>query len=163
MTLRAEAATPAAFRPFGRLLTLGPGGEGVVPTDGPGWSDAYTAAPLLGQGGSLGMTRTGGGGWQMRQMERHPNTDEALFCGADPILLAVAPGGPAAAPRAGEVRAFVLVPGQVAVLLPGTWHDACRGLDRPTAYYWMATVGTGTEWVDLVPGPLQILPPEERP
>jgi len=157
--LRIESINAAAFAPFGKVLAVGPAGgpdENIVRTDGPGWSDAYTYDPLLAINASLGMTRAGGTPFEVRQMERHPNTEEALFCAEGPIVLVVAAAGPEARPHASALRAFSIPPGIVAVMKPGTWHDACRGLYGPTSYYWMATVRTGTEWQDVIGGPVSV-------
>lgn len=157
MNLTACALTPEAFAPFGRVLNLMAGGDdGLVRTDGPGWQDCYTKTPLIGTNGSLGLTRSGGTPFDLRQMERHTNTEEALFCLDAPIVLAVAPAGDRQQPESADVRAFIIPKGVAVVLDAGTWHDACRGLDRPVAYYWMATVGTGTEWRDVAGGPLTV-------
>jgi len=90
-------------------------------------------------------------------MERHPRTEEALFCAGAPIILAVAPAGDGAAPEAGTLQAFVILPGQVAVMNRGVWHDACRGFDGPAAYHWMAICGLGPDpWVEVSGGPVRV-------
>lgn len=158
--IRVEPISAAAFAPFGRVLAMAEPGlpdANIVRTDGPGWSDAYTRDPLLATNASLGMTRSGGTPFEVRQMERHPNTEEALFCAEAPIVLVVAAAGPEANPDASALRAFSIPPGTVAVMKPGTWHDACRGLHGPATYYWMATVRTGTEWRDVDGGPVPVV------
>lgn len=159
MILRALPLTAEAFAPFGRVFDLtGAPGEGVRPMSGEGWTDSYTLAPLIDGPGHLGMTRGPAAPWDCRLMERHPRTEEALFCAGAPIVLAVAPGGAAPAPLAGTLRAFVIRPGQVAVMERGVWHDACRGLDGPTPYHWMATCGLGPDpWVEVAGGPVRVL------
>ena len=160
MTIRVEPIAPDAFAPFGRVFEIGASDnldDAIVRTDGPGWADAYTHDPLLATNASLGMTRAGGTPFEVRQMERHPNTQEAIFCADAPIVLVVAEAGSAAHPDASDLRAFSIEPGTVAVMRPGTWHDACRGLHGPTAYYWMATVRTGTEWRDVSGGPVPVV------
>ena len=59
-------------------------------------------------------------------------------------VLAVAAPTDAARPKAVDIRAFIIEPGTVVVMHKGTWHDACRGIDAPTHYYWMATCGFGS-------------------
>lgn len=156
-----EPISDDAFAPFGCVVRLGesdgPQGTNVVHTEGPGWSDAYTHDPLLGTNASLGMTRSGGTPFEVFQMERHPNTQEALFCAEGPIVLVVAAAGPQARPDRRDLRAFSIPPGTVAVMKPGIWHDACRGLHGPTSYYWMATVRTGTEWREVIGGPVSVV------
>ncbi len=164
MTISVEPITTQAFAPFGRVFEMGQSGgpdaspdATIVRTDGPGWKDAYTHDPLVATNASLGMTSSGGTPFEVRQMERHPNTQEALFCAQAAIVLVVAAAGAAARPDASAMRAFSIPPGTVAVLNPGVWHDACRGLHGPTTYYWMATVRTGTEWQDVVGGPVAVV------
>ena len=61
------------------------------------------------------------------------------------------------APHSDTVEAFVIRPGQVAVMNRGVWHDACRGLAGPTAYYWMAICGLGLDpWIDIEGGPVEV-------
>lgn len=158
--IRVEPINATAFAPFGRVFAMAESSlpdVSIVRTNGPGWSDAYTTDPLLATNASLGMTRSGGTPFEVRQMERHPNTEEALFCAEAPIVLVVAAAGPEASPDASALRAFSIPPGTVAVMKPGTWHDACRGLCGPTTYYWMATVRTGTEWQDVRDGPVPVV------
>lgn len=162
MTILVEPIDAETFVPFGRVFVMGAAGlpdGGIMRTDGPGWADAYTHDPLLATNASLGMTRAGGTPFEVRQMERHPNTQEAIFCAEAPIVLVVAQAGPEPRPEMTKLRAFAIQPGTVAVMHPGTWHDACRGLEGPASYYWMATVRTGTEWQDVDGGPVQVTVP----
>ena len=46
-------------------------------------------------------------------------------------------------PQAEDVRAVILRAGDVVVLNRGIWHDACRGLGRPSAYYYLASCDQG--------------------
>jgi ureidoglycolate lyase len=164
MEIRAEALQETAFAPYGRIYRLAQGSgdaqqeTDVIRTEGPGWSDAYTAAPLLSTNGSLGLTRGGPSPFSTHRMERHLHTEEALFCTADPIVLAVAAPCAADQPPAASVRAFVIEPGTAVVLHKGTWHDACRGVEKPAYYYWMATTGTGASspWMDVKDGPVRV-------
>ena len=158
MILEAQPLTGKAFEPFGRVLDLRVGvGDAVAAVSGDGWSDCYTLRPLITGQGHLGMTRGPAAPWVCRQMERHPRTEEALFCAAEAIVLAVAPPSDSVAPEAGSVRAFVLQPGQVAVMAQGVWHDACRGLLGPTYYHWMAICGLGPDpWVAVKGGPVRV-------
>lgn len=162
MRIPARDVNAADFAPFGRVHHMaGHGAEadrdgGLVLTQGPGWQDAYTKAPLISTNGSLGMTFGGGSPFVTHQMERHLHTEEALFTAGAAVVLAVAEAGDATFPRAEDVRAFVINPGTAVVLHPGTWHDACRGVDGPTNYYWMASCGGdgGPTWTDVAGGPV---------
>lgn len=136
MTLIARPITVEGFAPFGRVHDLtGVASPDVKAMAGDDWTDSFTLRPLITGMGHLGMTQGPAAPWTCRQMERHPLTEEALFCAAAPIVLAVAPASDAPAPEAARLAAFILRPGMVAVLNRGVWHDACRGLDGPTACY----------------------------
>lgn len=154
----ARALSAAAFAPYGRVFDLAaPDSDGIKHMSGDGWTDGFTLSPLIDGRGHLGMTQGPAAPWLARQMERHPKTEEALFCAGAPIVLAVAPGGEAEAPLAGTIEAFVIQPGQVAVMNRGVWHDACRGLNGPTPYYWMAICGLGPDpWVEIAGGPVEV-------
>lgn len=158
MILQAQPLTATAFAPFGRVFDLrGAAGDAVAAISGEGWTDCYTLRPLINGQGHLGMTHGPAAPWDCCQMERHFRTEEALFCAGEPIVLAVAPPGDPAAPQAATVQAFVLQPGQVAVMAPGVWHDACRGLRGPTFYHWMAVCGFGPDpWVPVDGGPVRV-------
>ena len=85
----------------------------------------------------------------------------STVCAAEPIILAVAPASSAAAPHRDEIEAFVIAPGQAVVMHRNVWHDACRGVTRPAAYYWMAICGLGeSPWVPLEGGPRRVEAPE---
>lgn len=154
----------ADFSAYGRVYAMTGSGNagdpvtGIIRSEGPGWTDAYTAAPLLGSNGSLGLTKGGPAPFTTTQMERHLLTEEALFCAADPIVLAVAASTDGAQPRAEDIRAFVITPGTVVVLNKGTWHDACRGIGKDAYYYWMATcgLGDGSPWVEVAGGSVRV-------
>lgn len=163
MTMRISASSvrDADFSAFGTVYSMATpthsGSEAkLVRSQGLGWTDAYTAAPLISSNGSLGFTLGEGGPFSTVKMERHLDTQEALFCAARPIVLAVAAPTDEARPKAENIRAFIIEPGTVVVMHKGTWHDACRGIDEPTHYYWMATCGGGSIWVDVEGGPVHV-------
>lgn len=158
------AITPDAlsFAPFGRVLTLdGRGRPDLVVTEGLGWTDAYTRGVLTRENPSLGMTFAPGMPFTSTAMERHANVEEALLPAASAIVLAVADTTDGDAPRAEDVRAFVIPPCTVVVLNPGVWHDACRGVDEPTSYYWLSScVDAGSSpWTPIAGGPVDVRVP----
>jgi ureidoglycolate lyase len=165
MRVEATSVLEADFSLFGTVYSLSAPHPGVdtepmlVRSEGPGWTDAFTRAPLVGANGSLGLTRAEAAPFDTFRMERHPDTEEAIFCAANPIILAAAPSTRAPYPSARDVRAFIIEPGVVVVLHKGTWHDACRGLGEPAHYYWMARTGGGSVWVDLRGGPVHVEEP----
>lgn len=151
----ARPVTAENFSRYGKVYDLtGDIDPQVIWTAGDGWRDGFTRTPLIEGSGHLGITRGGGAPWHCTAMERHPHTEEALFCGAQPIVLAVAPASDADAPHHDEIEAFVIAPGQAVVMHRGVWHDACRGVSGPTPYYWMAICGLGeSPWVPVAGGP----------
>jgi ureidoglycolate lyase len=165
MDVQAMNLLDADFSPFGRVYQMTQDDPSAAPTtslirsSGPGWSDAYTSAPLLSTNGSLGFTRGSASPFVTSRMERHLLSEEALFCAADPIVLAVAAPTIGDRPSAASIQAFVITPGTVVVLNKGTWHDACHGIDKEAYYYWMATCGTGgtSPWVEVDGGPVRVV------
>jgi ureidoglycolate lyase len=154
----AQPVTPENFAPYGRVYDLmGDADAAVIWTAGDGWNDGFTRTPLIAGSGHLGITRGGGAPWSCVAMERHPGTEEAIFCAAEPVILAVAPASEASAPHRDDIKAFVIAPGQAVVMHRNVWHDACRGLSGPAPYYWMAVCGLGeSPWVPVEGGPRQI-------
>lgn len=162
----ARPVTPENFARFGAVYDLTNDTDPkAIWTAGDGWSDGFTQTPLIGGSGHLGMTRGGGAPWPCAAMERHPGTEEAIFCAAEPIILAVAPASDADAANRDDIEAFVVAPGQAVVMRRGVWHDACRGVSGPAPYYWMAVCGLGASpWIPVTGGPrlVQASPNEEK-
>ncbi|MGD9481549.1 ureidoglycolate lyase [Shinella sp. G-2] len=156
--VRARPVTAENFARYGRVYDLADDADpNAIWTQGDGWADGFTRTPLIDGSGHLGMTRGGSAPWPCTAMERHPQTEEALFCAGEPIVLAVAAASKADAPHRDEIEAFVIAPGQVVVMHRNVWHDACRGATRPTPYYWMAICGLGeSPWIPVAGGPRQV-------
>lgn len=156
--VRARPVTAENFARYGRVYDLADDADpNVIWTQGDGWADGFTGLPLIDGSGHLGMTRGGSAPWPCTAMERHPETEEALFCAGEPIVLAVAAASEADAPHRDDIEAFVIAPGQVVVMHRNVWHDACRGATRPTPYYWMAICGLGeSPWIPVAGGPRQV-------
>lgn len=105
----------------------------------------------------LGLTRSRGGSYYCTSMERHFSTRELLFCGADPMVLVLSAGDPNTNPRAADLVAVLLKPGDAVLLHPAVWHDACRGVHGGITYYFMAHNDGSpdeTRWFDLSPAPV---------
>lgn len=151
-----EVLSSESFSPFGDFLRFSPRPT-VRATEGYAWISSITPA-LSDMDGppSLGWSVAASLPAPSIKMERHQHTSEALFCAADPVCLFVADTG-GDRPSADDVRAFILEPGSVVVLRRGVWHDACRGLNRPTPYYWIANADPQITdpWVDIEGGPLR--------
>ena len=155
----ARPVTPENFSRFGTVYDLSDDADPkAIWTAGDGWRDGFTRTPLIEGSGHLGITRGGGAPWSCTVMEQHPGSEEALFCAAFPIVLAVAPASAGEAPHRNDIEAFVIAPGQAVVMHRGVWHDACRGISGPTPYYWMAICGLGeSPWVPVAGGPRLVL------
>lgn len=105
----------------------------------------------------LGITRSRGGSYRTTCMERHFSTRELLFCGADPMVLVLSAGDPEVNPKAEDLAAVLLMPGDAVLLEPAVWHDACRGVCGNIEYFFMAHNDGSlreTQWVDILPGPV---------
>lgn len=155
----AELVDAASFAPFGRVVPLADGGAaGLVSTLGTGWADVHTPDALIAENPSLGMTSAGSAPFRSTVMERHANVEEALLPMASALVLAVAAATDGDAPCAGDVRAFVIPVGSAVVLDRGVWHDACRGADGETAYYWLASCADAgsSPWTVIADGPVDV-------
>lgn len=167
---RVVMATPVDERsvsPFGRYFTLehqsGSGGRTTVTA---GWFNVSSPVPVLDSPATVGRTRAGTVPFTCSVMERHRGTAEAIVCMQGAIVLAVAPPGPADAPAASDVVALALSEGDVVVMDPGVWHDACRGVSTAADYLWLATSGVSPHdgrWVPVDGGPVTIdaIPPRD--
>jgi ureidoglycolate lyase len=158
MKITAVPAADLDFSQYGEILSLGDQGPRTLESHGDGWRDVRTERPLLRAPAQLGMTVGSAAPFTTRTMECHPYTEEAIMPMAAPIILPVAAPTASGSPSAGQIVAVVLEAGQVAVLKPGTWHDACHGLGGPARYYWMATSIAGAEsmWVEVAGGPVEV-------
>jgi len=143
--------------PYGRAVDLTSDGPDVIATSGPDFTDRYTRDILIDVPGHLGRTVGPGLPADVRRMERHRHTSEAVFCADGPVILPVAAPS-AGQPRTGDVRALLIAPGGCIVLDPGVWHAPCIGVDGPAAYYWLAAVDEmqATDWAELDDGPVRI-------
>lgn len=109
----------------------------------------------------LGITRIGeSGNFRCRKMERHISTEELLFPGDKPLIMAVANSDPEGLPREEDIVVVKFRPGDLVILNKGIWHDACRAEEGETYYYFMANNDGNpreTEWVPVHPAPVQVL------
>lgn len=159
MTARAvpiEELHSADLAGFGHVVHLGRDAVDTVSSIGAGFTDRYTAEPLIEAPGHLGLTSVAALPAHVLRMERHLYTSEALFCAGEAVVVPVAPIG--SAPRTSELRALLIRPGQALVLAPGVWHAPCLGLNGPASYYWHAAVDDSVEtvWTELDEGPVRI-------
>lgn len=141
MTIKAIPIGEFDFTPYGTYYNLKEDAERVSHTKTDAYEDHMTKAPLIDTLGHLGYTIGGAAPCEVRSMEKHAHTEEAIFCMAEPVILCVALPHGGEPPRAEDVCAVLLSPGEAAVMAREVWHDACRGLGKPAGYYYLAKAG----------------------
>lgn len=150
--------TEASFKSFGRYIQLTEQ-TGFMSHSGSVFYETKT--PLTTRPLKLGITYSTNGAFICSKMERHLSTEEILFCGNRPMLLAVSSTDPHKQPDISHIHLFLMEPFEAVVLNPGIWHDACHAADYDrqngcTSYYFMAhNDGTAEEttWHDVLPTP----------
>lgn len=151
MKIVAKRINATDFAPFGSYYNMYDAKEGVSHTSGDSFQDHMTCKPLVDTNVHLGLTVGSKAPCQVVSMEKHSHTQEAILCMADPIIFCVAVSTGNEAPRAQEIHAFLMQPGDVAVIEREVWHDACHGLGHDAAYYWLAMAGkTPAIWEKVV-------------
>jgi len=141
MKIIAKRITEADFAPFGVYYNMYETEEGISHTSGDSFQDHMTRKPIVDTSAHLGLTVGGKAPCKVISMEKHSHTQEAILCMAEPIIFCVAPSNGNADPKAEDIRAFLMQPGDVAIIEREVWHDACHGLGHNTAYYWLALAG----------------------
>jgi len=136
----AEPLTPAAFALFGRAV--------VGATETPNyqeetWSSLFPIGKTHIPHGEIGwvLTKKPQNGYLVTGMEREPEV-EIIWTVHKPIIHVVAPPGDLCdhteQPQIEDVRAFIILPGQVIIMHPGTWHAASfPTTDEATLYYFI--------------------------
>lgn len=159
MKLRPVEIAEIDFSPYGRVFDMRNGGEGLIQSNGDGWSDCFTAGPLIDGPASLGNTFGSGAPFVAAEMEIHGHSREAQMCMDEPIVFLVAAALPGRPPQAGDAVAVILRPGYVAVLNKNVWHSASHGLTRPASYYWICRVcdDEPSQWAEIDGGPVTVL------
>lgn len=121
------------------------------------YEDHMTKCPLIDTMGHLGLTLGSSAPYTIKSMEKHQHTQEAIFCTGEPIILCFAASYGEQQPRAVDVRAVILEPGDVVVMDRNIWHDACHGIGKKTYYYYLATSGEKpAEWYEISDGPVYV-------
>ena len=145
------------FTSYGTYYRMPDACEGVSHTLAAAYEDHMTRSPLIDTPAHLGLTFGAAAPCAVTSMEKHSHTQEAILCMAEPVILCVAASDGGAPPRAYDLRAVILYPGDVAVMDREVWHDACRGLGRRAGYYYLATAGKQPAvWVDIQDGPVTL-------
>ncbi len=148
MKIVAEHITSENFHPYGTCIDLYQNQALVKHFSTDSFADHMTIAPLIDTPGHLGLTVGSPAPYSVGAMEKHAHTQEAIFCLAEPVILCVAASRGNEPPLAEDVRAFLIHPGQVAVMERNIWHDACHGLGKNAPYYYLATAGANpAQWV----------------
>ena len=138
MQLKAVPIRDFDFTPYGRYYSMPDAQEGVSHTLAAAYEDHMTRSPLIDTPSHLGLTFGAAAPCAVTSMEKHSHTQEAILCMAEPVILCVAASDGDAPPRACDLRAVILYPGDVVVMDRNVWHDACRALDAPTFYYFLS-------------------------
>lgn len=92
-------------------------------------------------------------------MERHMSTEEVLFAGDKPIVLSIADSDPYSLPQAKDVVSLLLEPGDLVVMKPGIWHDACHAAEGSAQYYFLSYSSSDPDeikWQPIQPGPVHV-------
>ena len=151
-TIEPIRITKETFAPYGRYYDLRSTQEVQVSEE-----------PL-----KIGATAVKGGPFFSSSMERHIQSEELLICGEDEMILTVAASNPQEAPHSRDVRAFIMKPGDAAVLARGIWHDANHGVHGDTTYFFLIPhrpfVASEVAWTDIRPEPVRVCwePAEEE-
>ena len=158
--IKAVPVTKENFAPFGRYFNFFD-----IPARESEDFTAYTSvAELTDEPMNLGITVCRGADqFTSVSMERHMLTEEPQFGGDGEMVLTVADSDPDRYPEAGDVKAFIMKPGDVVVLAKGIWHDANHGTKEghDVLYYFMATNKEPDnfreiEWVKISPEPVLV-------
>ena len=156
--IKALPITKENFAAFGRYYNL----YEEAKTIGKNCTFYMVPEPLINEPLNLGITTCKAGDFDSVSMERHVLTEEILFCGDADMVLTLANSDPEGIPLAEDVTAFIMKPGDVAVLALGIWHDANHGVDKDTQYYFLAQNTDPSpdsreiEWVNITPGPVHV-------
>lgn len=129
-----------AFAPYGQLLT---GSIGKPNYKGKGWSSLFPAASCHLPNGEIGWVVTKPQKqYVITGMEREPEV-EVIWPTNGPIIQTVdLPGNlkdHTQQPNIDSVKAFVVNPGQVIVMRPGTWHAPAFPAGKNQVLYYFIT------------------------
>ena len=138
------------FSKYGRYYNMRKENDHISYTKTQEFEDHMIKVPLIDTVAQLGYTEAQAAPCIVSKMEKHDHTEEAIICGADPIILCVAEDNGKGYPEADRICAVILNPGEVAVMNRNVWHDACHGLEKKSGYYYIATAGKKpAEWIEI--------------
>ena len=157
MKVTARKINAKDFAPFGKYYNMYQSEQEIAHTKGDSFEDHMTRFPVVDTCAHLGLTVGSAAPCVIVSMEKHSHTQEAILCMRDPILFCVAASNGDAAPRSEDIRAFLMEPGDLAIIEREVWHDACHGLGREAAYYWLALAGKALAVWEKVVGETELV------
>ena len=145
--------TIKGFEPFGQVILGAEGSPNYVDAN---WKSLFPTARINLPGGELGwvITKKPKNGMIVSGMEREPEM-EMIWPTDKPIIQIVSLPGDLKdhkeQPDAKNAKAFLIKPGQVIIMHPGTWHFAAFPADSAKAFYYFATKDHPREkgWEDV--------------
>ncbi|HIY02311.1 MAG TPA: hypothetical protein IAA26_10765 [Candidatus Blautia faecipullorum] len=144
------------FRPYGEYYNIKEDNE----ISSKSYHAYQTATDIITRPLKLGITKCSNEkSFVIDSMERHLSSEEVQIVGNKPIILSVADSDPSGNPRTEDVVSFLLQPGDVIVLKPGIWHDACHSTGGETMYYFLSLTNgepSETAWLSVKPDPVSV-------
>jgi ureidoglycolate lyase len=130
-----EELTIDGFAPYGQAILLP---EDPAPKQGEDWDCWFPLGTVSEGRTAVGIVTTRPTDGLITAMEREPKM-EFLLPTSGAVIQAVALPGDLSdhtqQPDATTVKAFIIKPGQVIIMGPGTWHWAALPLKEETLYY----------------------------
>lgn len=151
--VKVEKLSVKSFKPFGQAVI---GSDGIPNFKGQFWKSRFPVAKTHLPNGELGwvLSKKPHGEMLVEGMEREPEI-EMIWPINTPIIQTVAlPGNlknHAERPKVEDVRAFIVKPGEVIIMYPGTWHYAAFPAGSEEAFYYFMTKDHPREpgWEDV--------------
>jgi ureidoglycolate lyase len=152
ITLSIIPLTESSFAPFGQVVM---GSAGAPNYSGEGWKSLFPAAKAHIPNGEIGWVITKPKEeYIVYGMEREPEV-EIIWPVTGPIIHVVAPPGDlknhTEQPNAQKTKAFIVQPGQIIIMHPGTWHYASFPAGNEGVFYYFITKDHPREpgWEDV--------------
>lgn len=148
MTIKAKRATEENFKKFGLYYNLYRTSKQKF---GEGWKCSTSDYEYEYQLPFGYVEVTDSLPYEVDSMERNSRSKEMQIVGGKPIVLAVA-DTKGDAPRAEDIEAFILYPGDVIVMDVNIWHDASYSLFESTYYYYFSLDDPSASFVPIEGG-----------
>lgn len=139
--IKVQKLTVEAFKPFGQAIL---GTKGKPNYNEGSWTSLFPAGKTHLPGGELGwvISKEPKKGMIVEGMEREPEI-EIIWPVDKPIIQVVSlPGNlkdHSEQPDAENAKAFLIKPGEVIIMKPGTWHYASFPANSKEAFYYFMT------------------------